>query len=309
MDELPSSTNWHLEHITPELVQATGLRRVAYSGRTQYQKVDLLETGPFGLSLILDGRTQSTEADEFVYHEALVQPVMTAHASPGRVFIAGGGEGATAREALRHPSVSEVVMVDLDREVVELCRRYLPGHHQGAFDDPRLTLHHEDALAFLERAEDDFDVVIIDVPDPLEGGPAYQLFTQEFYRLVRSRLRPGGLMVVQAGPAGPINYTEMYTAIQRTVGSVFPQCAAYRAYMPSFGTEWGFVIGGQEDASPVAAMTSEEIDSRLAARLPSPLRYYDGITHAGLFALPRYLRQGFAEEQRLITMASPVFAI
>ena len=308
MDELPSSANWHLEYITPELVQAMGLRRVVYSGRTQYQQVDLLETGPFGRSLVLDGRTQSTEADEFVYHEGLVQPVMTAHASPGRVFIAGGGEGATAREVLRHATVSQVVMVDLDREVVDLCRRHLPSHHQGAFDDPRLTLHYQDALAFLESAEGYFDVIIIDVPDPLEGGPAYQLFTQEFYRLVRSRLGPGGLMVAQAGPAGPINYTEVYTAIRRTVASVFPQCDAYRLYMPSFGTSWGFVIGGQEDAPRVATLTPEEIDSRLAARLPSPLRYYDGITHPGLFALPRYLRQGFAEEQRLITVESPVYA-
>ena len=96
-------------------------------------------------------------------------------------------------------------MVDLDREVVELCREHLPNHHRGSFDDPRLHLLHEDALAYLEGVDEPFDVAVIDVPDPLEGGPAYLLYTLEFYRLVASRLAPGGLMVTQAGPAGPIN--------------------------------------------------------------------------------------------------------
>jgi spermidine synthase len=308
MGELPSDTDWHLEYITPELVQAVELRRVIYSGRTQYQEVALLDTGPFGRSLVLDGRTQSSEADEFVYHEGLVQPVMAAHHAPKRVFIAGGGEGATAREVLRHTNVAQVVMVDLDQEVVELCRRHLPGHHQGAFDDPRLVLHHEDALAFLERTYEPFDVVIIDVPDPLEAGPAYKLFTQEFYRLVGSRLSPGGLMVAQAGPAGPINYTEIFTAIAKTAGSVFPRCSAYRVHMPSFGTSWGFVACGGEETPSMEALSPEEIDARMADRLSAPLRYYDGIAHNGMFALPKYLRQGFIDEQRLITMESPIYA-
>ncbi len=309
MDSLPSSTTWHLEYISPELVQAAGLRGVVYDGRTRYQQVALLDTGPFGRALVLDGRTQSTEADEFVYHEGLVQPALVSHANPQRVFIAGGGEGATAREVLRHPSVDQVVMVDLDREVVDLCRQHLPNHHQGAFDDPRLRLHYEDAQAFLQRSDDRYDVVIIDVPDPLESGPAYLLYTQEFYRLVRSRLNPQGLMVAQAGPAGPLNHTEVYTAIRRTIASVFPQCVPYRVQVPSFGTLWGFVIGGVEDATPVVGVSPEEVDDRLSHRLSSPLRFYDGTTHAGLFSLPKYLRRAFDEEERLITVDSPIYAV
>lgn len=308
MDSLPSSTTWHLEYITPALVQAAELRRIVHSGRTRYQQVSVLETVPFGRSLVLDGKTQSSEADEFVYHEGLVQPAMMAHPGPQRVFIAGGGEGATAREMLRHTSVTQVVMVDLDQEVVELCRQHLPNHHRGAFDDPRLQLHHADALAFLEGTQETFDVVVIDASDPLEGGPAYLLYTQEFYRLVRSRLSPGGLMVTQAGPAGPINHTELFTAIRRTMASVFPQCFPYRVYVPSFGTTWGFIIGGQEQTPDVADLPPEEIERRLAARLSSPLRYYDGITHRGLFALPKYLREAFADEERLITVDAPLYA-
>ena len=308
MDMLPGHTTWYLEYITPELVQAASLHRIIYSGRTQYQQVSVLETGPFGRSLVLDGKTQSSEADEFVYHEGLVQPAMVAHAQPQRVFIAGGGEGATAREVLRHRSVQQVVMVDLDAEVVALCREHLPNHHAGAFDDTRLTLLHEDALAYLENAQDQFDVVIIDVPDPLEGGPAYLLYTQEFYGLVASRMSPGGLMVVQAGAAGPTNHTEVFTAIHRTMGTVFAQTFPYRVYIPSFGTEWGFIVGAGPEAPPVAGMPAEEIDRRLDERLAAGLRFYDGIAHQGLFALPKYLRGAFETEERLITKDSPLYA-
>ncbi|MDA1215969.1 MAG: fused MFS/spermidine synthase [Chloroflexi bacterium] len=298
-----------MEYVAPELIQAMGLRRVIYSGRTQYQEVSLLETGPFGRTLVLDGKTQSAEVDEFVYHEGLVQPAMVAHPSPRRVFIAGGGEGATAREVLRHTTVSQLVMVDLDGEVVALCREHLWNHHQGAFDDPRLQLLHQDALAYLRDTPEQFDVMIIDISDPLEGGPAYKLYTQEFYRLVTSRLAPGGLMVVQSGPAGPTNYGETFTAIRNTVASIFPQAFSYRTFVHSFGTNWGFVIGGLADARDVFNLSADEIDTSIAARVSTPLRYYDGIAHQGMFGLPKYLRQALAAEDRVITDANPIFAV
>ena len=309
MDGLPSQTLWYFEYITPELVQAEGVRRVLYEGQTKYQHVQVLETGPFGRSLVLDGKTQSSEADEWVYHEGLVQPVMLAHPAPKRVFIAGGGEGATAREVMRHTSVTEVVMVDLDKEVVDLCKEYLPNHHKGSFDDPRLTLLHEDALAYLEQVTEPFDVMIIDVPDPLEGGPAYLLYTEEFYRLVDSRLAPGGLVVTQAGPAGPTNVTEVFTAINKTMDRVFASTNGYRTYIPSFGTMWGFLVGGKDDSQDLASLSPQDVDSRIADRLTSELSYYDGLTHQGSMGLPKYIRQAIADEQRIITKATPIYAI
>ncbi len=309
MDGLPSQTLWYYEYITPELVQAEGVRRVLYEGQTKYQHVQVLETGPFGRSLVLDGKTQSTEADEWVYHEGLVQPVMVAHPGPKRVFIAGGGEGATAREVLRHASVSEVVMVDLDKEVVDLCKEHLPNHHRGSFDDPRMTLLHEDALAYLEGGTEPFDVMIIDVPDPLEGGPAYLLYTEEFYGLVSARLAPGGLMVTQAGPAGPINVTEVFTAIYKTMGRVFANTVGYRTYLPSFGSTWGFAVGGRADSTDLASLTAQEVDRRIADRIASVLAYYDGVAHQGLMGLPKYIRRAIEDEKRIITKANPIYAI
>jgi spermidine synthase len=309
MESLPTQTAWYFEYITPQLFQAAGINRMLYDGRTRYQRVQVIDTGPFGRCLVLDGKTQSSEADEWVYHEGLVQPVMVAHAEPKRVFIAGGGEGATAREVLRHSSVTDLVMVDLDAEVVALCREHLPNHHQGSFDDPRLHLLHEDALAYLEGDGDPFDVIIVDVPDPLEAGPAYLLYTKEFYETVASRLAPGGLVVTQSGPAGPINVTEVFTAIHKTISQVFGRTAPYRVHMPSFGTSWGFVAAGMEGAPDVAAMTPGEIDRRIAARIASELVYYDGAAHAGLLGLPKYIRKAMAEETRIITKANPIYAI
>ncbi|MBI3953344.1 MAG: methyltransferase domain-containing protein, partial [Chloroflexi bacterium] len=177
------------------------LRRVLAARRTAYQQLEIVDTASFGRALFLDGKVQSAELDEFVYHEALVQPAMALHPRPERVLVIGGGEGATLREALRHPTVKRAVMVDIDAEAVAACREYLPAWHQGAFADPRVELLHRDARGYLEETSELFDVIIVDVTDPLAGGPAYRLFTQEFYRLARGHLGAAGAIAVQAESA------------------------------------------------------------------------------------------------------------
>ena len=305
MVDSPPGDGWHYEHITPDLLQAERVERVVHSGRTAYQSVVIQDTACFGRSLVLDDKTQSTEADEFVYHESLVQPAMIAHPGPRRVFIAGGGEGATAREVLRHASVERVVMADIDEQVVDLCRKHLGAFHQGSFDDPRLELHHKDAMAVLDESEGGFDVAVIDVPDPLEGGPAYLLFTAEFYEMARGRLAPGGLLVAQAGPTGPAFYEQCFSAVANTVESAFPATSAYETFVPSFGATWGFVVGSLGGGP--AAMRPAEVDARLGERSIGGLRHYDGVTHTGMFALPKYLRTAMRAERRVITKGDPLF--
>ena len=296
---------WHYETITPDLVQAERVVGLLYEGRTAYQHVAVQDTACFGRSLVLDDKTQSTAADEFIYHEALTHPAMLAHPNPRDVFIAGGGEGATARETLAHNTVQSAVMVDLDREVVELCRQHLPDFHRGAFDDPRLELIHADAYAYLEQTDRSFDVAIIDVPDPLEEGPALMLFTVEFYRLLRSRLNPGGIMVAQSGPTGPAFYEQCFSAVANTIGDVFPQFHACEAFVPSFGSTWGFALGSL--GPDPTAMGADEVDALIERRVDSELRYYDGITHRGMFSLPKYMRAALAAETRTITRDNPIF--
>ena len=303
----PLEGSWHYELITPDLYQAERIDNVFFSGRTPYQEVVVQDGAAFGRSLVLDGKTQSTEVDEFVYHEGLVHPAMISHPGPTSVFVAGGGEGATIREVLKHDAVESVVMVDIDSKVVDLCREYLPNHHRGSFDDPRVRLINADALAYLESTSERFDIVIIDVPDPLEAGPAYLLFTQEFYSLVRDRLRPGGVMVSQSGPTGPSFYEQCFSAVANTVASVFAVITLSETFVPSFGSTWGFVIGslGEDpgDLSP------EGVDARIAARITGQLRYFDGTTLRGMVSVPKYLRESVASESRIITRDTPLFVV
>ena len=305
VEELLREGAWHYETITPDLVQAERVVEVLHEGRTKFQHVSIQDTACFGLGLILDDKTQSTSVDEFIYHEALTHPAMLAHSDPRDVFIAGGGEGATARETLAHSTVRSAVMVDLDRELVELCRRHLPDFHRGAFDDPRLELHHDDAYAYLERTDRTFDVAIIDVPDPLEEGPAVMLYTVEFYELLRQRLNPGGIMVAQSGPTGPAFYEQCFSAVANTVGAVFPQFYACEAFVPSFGSTWGFSLGSL--GPDPAALGEAEVDAKITQRIDGELRYYDGITHRGMFSLPKYMRAVLAAETRTITRDDPLF--
>jgi len=302
-----SSGKWFSELITPDMLLRYRVKQTLYSGKTDYQQIDILETDTLGKSLILDGKTQSTEVDEHIYHETLVHPPMLLHTNPKSVFIGGGGEGATLREVLLHNSVERVVMVDLDPQVVQLCREYLPAHSSGAFDDPRLELWHQDARGYLVDCQESFDVIVLDLVDPLEGGTAYTLYTREFYEIACAKLNPGGLLVTQSGPASLLNFTECFTPIVNTLSSLSWRVLPYSVYVPSFVTLWGFTIAFS-GSGPLNYAPSE-MDQLINQRLIAQPRFYDGITHQGMFSLPSFLRKGIDREQRVITDGEPVFMI
>ena len=300
------SGKWFLETVLPDLAIMLKVRQVLYSGDTGFQKVEVLESDVYGRSLVLDGKTQSTERDEYLYHEALVHPAMLMHPGPRRVFIGGGGEGGTLREALSHRSVERVVMLDLDQTVVDICREFLPQHHQGSFDDPRLELLHQDARQYLADTSEKFDVMVMDLVDPLEGGTAYQLYTEEYYGLVKARLNPGGIMVTQSGPAGLLSYQECFTTISNTLSNTFNHIAPTQVHIPAFATLWGMVIASD---SLLPKLTPEQVDRLVSERLNKDLTFYDGETHLNMFSLPRFLREGIAAEDRINRDASPVFMV
>ena len=127
-DNDPDKHKWFADHLSPDMTLFHSIRGLIYSGRTKYQAIDIIDTGSFGVCLILDGKIQSSEMDEFIYHEALVHPAMLSHPKPEKVFIAGGGEGATLREVLVYGTVKKATMVDIDEEVVDTCRRVYNGH-------------------------------------------------------------------------------------------------------------------------------------------------------------------------------------
>ena len=295
---------WFIENTTPGDGHFHAVVRTIASARTAFQQADILETVGHGKLLVLDGRMQSSQADEFIYHDALVHPGMLATTEPPRTaLVVGGGEGATLREVLAYPTIERAVMVDIDGELVALCRRHMPEHHQGAFDDPRTELRHEDARAFLEGSAERFDFISLDLTEPMEEGPACRLFSREFYALVHDRLTPGGTMTMQAGMT-KVGELGFFTAMCRTVGTAFPVVAPYQAFISCFGLTWGFLVATKGDdprrLSPIA------VDELIARRLRRPLRYWDGITHQHSFALPRYIREALAAETRVVTDAEPL---
>lgn len=304
MDEITGK--WVIETVMPDLAIMLKVDEVLYSGKTEYQRVEVVHSEVYGRSLLLDGKTQSTERDEHIYHETLVHPAMLMHPDPRRVFIGGGGEGGTLREILAHRSVEKAVMVDLDQQVVGLCREHLPQHHQGAFDDPRAEVVFDDARGFLQSTDQTFDVMIMDLVDPLEGGPAYLLYTEEYYEIARARLNPGGILVTQSGPAGFLSLHECFTPIYKTLESTFTHAAPYQVHVPSFITLWGFTLASD---SPLPDQSSADVDRDIGQRVAKTLRHYDGQTHGAMFALPKHIRDGIASETRINRDDSPVFMV
>ncbi|HUF91457.1 MAG TPA: polyamine aminopropyltransferase [Candidatus Limnocylindria bacterium] len=300
----PQSYKWFFETTTPVEGHMHAIVRTIVEARTKFQHVEIMETASYGKALVLDGRIQSSQADEFIYHEALVHPGMLATENkPESGLVIGGGEGATLREVLRYPSIKRAVMVDIDGEVVDLCKKHLPEMHQGAFEDKRAELRHEDARAYLEKTSDRFDFISIDLVEPLEEGPACMLFTKEFYTLIRDRLTPGGAMTMQAGmtKVGELNF---FTAIHRTLRDVFPVVAGYQAFISCFGTPWGFITATKK-VDP-RRQTVEAVDKLVAERIKGPLAYWDGQTHQHSFGLPRFIRTQIDAQTRVVTDAHPL---
>lgn len=285
---LERTWHWLIDRIDDYEAHAYAYQHARYFGRTKFQVVEILETAKFGKMLILDGKIQSAALDEHVFHEALVHPAMLMHPAPRRVCIIGGGEGATLREVLRHTLVEEVVMVDLDEEIVALCREHLPEWHRGAFDDPRVHLLHEDGRVFLREAPGSFDVILLDITDPVTAD-----FGPETYRVIRSRLREPGILALQALELN-LGDWEGHAAIGRALRPIFPHCRSYSVYIPSFRAEWGFLVAAAngELLHPAPSLLEERFAARLAraAAEAGGLRFYSPQTHGRLFTLPKDLR-------------------
>ncbi|MCD6511398.1 MAG: polyamine aminopropyltransferase [Thaumarchaeota archaeon] len=291
---------WILEMQDVGLAIIHKVKRIIYNGRTKYQRVEIAELEHFGKCLFLDGKLQSSERDEFVYHETLVHPAMLTHPEPKDVLVIGGGEGATIREVLKHECVERVVMVDIDEEVIKLVKEHMPEMSQGSFEDPRVELVIGDGRDYLKH-HGGFDVVIVDVTDPVSGGPSYLLYTREFYTLVKDGLREGGLMVTQA--TTPILSNRCHHSILRTVGEVFPLLRPCYAFVWSYGTVWGFALASK-GPDPLA-IGEEELKRRVEER-GLKFRFYSPKIHGLLFSLSELYAKGY-ESAEPITDERPVF--
>jgi thermospermine synthase len=298
------SNKWLEENIEDGLRVQYSIDKILGSGVSEFQTVDLVDLKPFGRSLVIDGLMQSCRCDEFVYHECLVHPAMLLHPTGAKnVYIGGGGEGSTAREVLRHKSVEKCVMVDIDGVVVDFCKTHL-DENKEAFADPRLQLVIDDAKAWIEKSDMKFDVIIMDLDDPLEGGPCYQLYTTEFYTMLKSKLNPGGVFVTQSGQSGIKQHHLVFSPIHNTLKSVFDNVTAYNQHVYSFLDEWGWNLALTESgAAAPSSLSAEKVDKLIAERITGELQFLDGLSWPGIWALSKKHRQTLAAETVVMSVA------
>jgi spermidine synthase len=269
---------WFQEKLYDHYAQTLSIEMVLYHWRTEFQDVLIFENAIFGKVLVLDGVVQLTERDNHIYHEMIAYVPLMAHGSARNVLIIGGGDGGTLKEVLKHP-VERVTLVELDGEVIDLSRRYLPNVSDGSFSDPRANVLVMDGTRYIAETREKFDVIIIDSTDPV--GPGEPLFTATFYRACRTRLRPGGMIAVQSG-APFFQPKELETVCGRLAAS-FPGVRPYLAPVPTYaGGMLALVAAGESrDAlRPPCKVLRERFE-----RLQVQAHYYTPEVHRAAFTL------------------------
>jgi spermidine synthase len=276
----PSGQFWFTEYHSPASGITVRVEKTLFSGRSDFQDITVFETEDYGRMLVLDGAIQTTERDEFVYHEMIVHVPLLAHPAPKRVLIVGGGDGGCVREALRHPGVERVTLVEIDGMVVECARKFLPGIASG-LDDPRAEVRIEDGVKFLRGRRGEFDVIIVDSTDPV--NMASPLTRAPFFRAAKEVLAPGGLYCCQS--QGPVFEAKGMRRIARAIRKVFPKVSHYLAAVPTYpGGLWSFALAAKAGKSPAA------IEPRPMPR-GMKTRYYTPDVHRAAFRLPRYVEE------------------
>lgn len=275
----------YLETLYDGYGQRFSMNKMLHEVRTEHQHLVIFENNRMGRVMALDGVIQTTEADEFIYHEMLTHVPILAHGRAKRVLIIGGGDGGMLREVTKHDTVEHITMVEIDATVVDMCKTFLPNHSAGAFDDPRLNLVIDDGMRFVATTEEKFDIIISDSTDPI--GPGEVLFSENFYQACRRCLNDDGILVTQNGTPF-MQLSEVKTTASRMDG-LFADWHFYMAAVPTYiGGSMTFAWGSTN--SDYRKLSVETLRQRFAGS-GIVTRYYNPSIHQGAFALPTYVLQ------------------
>ncbi len=274
---------WLTETLYPDIrISLRG--KLVYQEKTPEQDMAIYRTERFGNTLVLDGAIQTTEKDEFIYHEMLTHPVMLIHPAPRKILIIGGGDGGALREVLKHP-VDEVYLVEIDKYVIDFSKKHLKTICRNAFSNRRVKIVIDDGAKFVAKTGIKFDVVIIDSPDPI--GPAKVLFSKRFYKNVYNVLGKQGLMIRQSGST--FLQRNVLQSCYRMIKSVFPYTTVQLAAIPTYiGGFFSFVIGSKRISPQKININSitKKMDKYKIKTL-----YYTPEVHLGSISLPPYVRR------------------
>lgn len=281
---------WFSEFHTPDVKHSIRVNRQLYSKQSEFQRIDIFETPEFGKVLTLDGNVMLTERDEFIYDEMMTHVPMAVHPHIQDVLVIGAGDGGVVRELTRYDQIQRIDLVEMDPAVIEACRSYLPGN-ACRMDDRRVHISFGNALKFIRRSENTYDLIIVDSTDPF--GPSEGLFTREFYGSCYNALKEDGIMVNQQG--SPF-YREDAEAMQRShkrIVSTFPISRVYQAHIPTYAAGYWLFGFASKKYHPVDDLNAEKWEA-----LNLRTRYYTPRLHRGCFCLPAFLEEMLEEVER-----------
>lgn len=274
---------WFSENHTPNVQISIRVDKQLYSGKSEFQRIDVFDSPEFGRFLTLDGYMMLTEKDEFIYHEMITHVPMAVHPNVKKVLVIGAGDGGVVRELVRYPEIETIDMVEIDPLVVEVCKKYLPKT-ACRFDDPRLNIYYEDGLRFVRFKENEYDLIIVDSTDPF--GPGEGLFTREFYGNCCNALKEDGILVNQhESPFYPDDAAACRRAHKNIVGS-FPVAKVYQAHIPTYPSgHWLFGFASKK-YHPLRDLDETRWNMRSLET-----KYYTTMLHKGAFYIPAYVEE------------------
>lgn len=268
---------WFTEKQTPNLGLSCKITGTLHTEKTQYQDLAVVDTLQYGRMLVLDGMVMTTEVDEFVYHEMISHVALNTHPAPKKVLVVGGGDGGAIREIVKHDSVQEAVLAEIDDRVVKVSQELLPSI-AGSLTNPRVTLAIGDGVEHVRNNPGKYDVILIDSTEPI--GPAVGLFSREFYQDVHRALTPEGIMVAQS--ESPFLNQDVIKMIHTNLNGVFPMKFLYTVSIPTYPSGlWSFTIASKKwDPTKVDPAKIKDL----------PTKYYTPEVHVGAFKLPRFVK-------------------
>lgn len=272
---------WYTEQHTDTVRFSIKVNKQLYSAQSDFQRIDVFESSEFGRFFTLDGLMMITQKDEFIYHDMIVHIPMATNPNIKHVLVVGAGDGGTVRELTRYKTIEHIDMVEIDKQVVDVCKEYFPETASG-FSDPRVTLHFEDGLKYVRTKQNEYDLIIVDSTDPF--GPGEGLFTREFYGNCFNALKEDGILVNQhESPYYDAYVTSMKRAHKR-IKEIFPICKVYQAHIPTYPSgHWLFGFASKK-YDPLADLNAEAWNA-----LGLKTGYYNTDLHKGAFALPNYV--------------------
>lgn len=274
---------WYTEQQTDEVRFSIKVKQHLYTGKSEFQDIDVFESEEFGKFLTLDGLMMVTEKDEFIYHDMITHVAMATNPSIKKVLVIGGGDGGTVRELTRYSHIEKIDMVEIDKLVVDVSREYLPIT-ASKLDDPRVSLYFEDGIRFVADTKEIYDLILVDSTDPI--GPGEGLFTTEFYQNCFNILSDNGILVNQSESPYYDQFSHEMKRAHKKIKNIFPISKVYQFHMPTYPSgHWLFGFASKK-LDPI-----KDVDFDKWNALGIKTKYYNPQLHVGCFALPSYVQE------------------